>query len=135
MNEWWNWLLGLLTLIAGGGWLFDKKRHRQEVESIKADNKKKDMELSKMYVDEFKENIAEPLRQEIEQLRAEVSELRKENASLRRETGGLRREIKQLKDAIQKIYDCPHAADCPVYDELQKQQGDGERTNQDGGGA
>ena len=135
MNEWWNWLLGLLTLIAGGGWLFDKKRHRQEVESIKADNKKKDMELSKMYVDEFKENIAEPLRQEIEQRRTEVSELRKENASLRRETGGLRREIKQLKDAIQKIYDCPHAADCPVYDELQKQQNDDERANQDGGGA
>ena len=135
MNDWLNWVLSVLTLIAGGGWLFDKKRHRQEVESIKADNKKKDMELSKMYVDEFKENIAEPLRQEIEQLRTEVSELRKENASLRRETGGLRREIKQLKDAIQKIYDCPHAADCPVYDELQKQQNDDERTNQDGCGA
>ena len=135
MNDWLNWVLSVLTLIAGGGWLFDKKRHRQEVESIKADNKKKDMELSKMYVDEFKENIAEPLRQEMEQLRAEVSELRKENASLRRETGGLRREIKQLKDAIQKIYDCPHAADCPVYEELQKQQNDDERANQDGGGA
>ena len=133
MNEWWNWVMGLLTLVAGGGWLFDKKRHRQEVESIKADNKKKDMELSKMYVDEFKENIAEPLRQEIEQLRTEVSELRKENASLRRETGGLRKEIKQLKDAIQKINDCPHAADCPVYDELQKQQNDGERASQNGG--
>lgn len=104
MSEWWNWIMGLLTLIAGGGWLFDKKRHRQEVESIRADNKKKNMELSKMYVDEFKQNIADPLR---------------------REVGGLRREVKYLRNAIQKIYDCPHAADCPVYDELQKQQADG----------
>lgn len=103
MNDWLNWVLSVLTLIAGGGWLFDKKRHRQEVGSIKADNKKKDMELSKMYVDEFKENIADPLR---------------------REVGGLRREVKHLRDAISKINDCPHAADCPVYDELQKQQND-----------
>ena len=80
-------------------------------------------------------NEVSELRKENEQLRNEVSESRKENVSLRRETGGLRREIKQLKDAIQKIYDCPHAADCPVYDELQKQQNDDERTNQDGGGA
>lgn len=143
MNELWNWLNWLLsaaTLIAGGGWFFDRKRHRQEVRSIKSENQKKDMELGKMYVDEFKTNIVLPLQQEMEQLRGEVStlkgecsDLRKENASLRRETGGLRREIKQLKDAIQKINDCPHAADCPVYSELQKQQADDERADQDGG--
>ena len=136
--EWTSIVLAVITLLGGCGWIVDRHKHKQEVEglkednrkkaqeveSIKADNRQKDMDLSKMYVDEFKENIAEPLRQEMEQLRTEVSELRKENASLRRETGGLRREIKQLKDAIQKIYDCPHAADCPVYDELQKQQND-----------
>lgn len=112
MTEWWNWMMGLLTLIAGGGWLFDKKRHRQEVESIKADNKKKDMELSKMYVDEFKQNIAEPLRREVRELK---------------------KEVKKLNNAIGKIQDCPHAAGCPVYDELQKQQTDDDRANQNGG--
>lgn len=113
-----NLVLAVLTLVAGGGWLFDRRKHQQEIESLKADNRQKDMELSKQYVDEFNKNIAEPLRQEIAQLRTEVSDLRKENTSLRRETGSLRKEIKQLKDAIQKINDCPHAADCPVYEEL-----------------
>jgi len=35
--------LSILTLVAGGGWLFDRHRHRQEVESLKADNRQKDM--------------------------------------------------------------------------------------------
>ena len=133
LSHWLNFILGVLTLVAGGGWLFDKKRHRQEVQSIKSENQKKDMELGKLYVDEFKKNIVQPLLQDMEQLRGEVTDLRKENASLRRETGSLRREIKQLKDAIQKINDCPHAADCPVYDELQKQQADDDRINPEGG--
>ena len=47
MNEWLNWVLSVLTLVAGGGWLFDRKRHRQEVESIRADNRQKDLDLSK----------------------------------------------------------------------------------------
>ena len=91
----------VLTLVAGGGWLFDRRRHRQEVESLKADNRQKEMNLSKMYVDEFKENIADPLR---------------------REVGELRTEITHLRNAIQRINDCPHSDACPVYSELQKQQ-------------
>ena len=90
-----------LTLVAGGGWLFDRRRHRQEVESLKADNRQKDMNLSKMYVEEFKENIADPLRHEVRELRTEITHLR---------------------NAIQKINDCPHSDACPVYSELQKQQ-------------
>lgn len=112
LSIWLNFILAVLSLIAGGGWLFDKRRHKQEVEGLKADNKQKDMNLSKMYVDEFKTNIAEPLR---------------------REVGGLRREVKHLRNAISKINDCPHAADCPVYDELQKQQTDDDRINPEGG--
>lgn len=112
MNEWWNWVMGLVTLVAGGGWLFDKKRHRQEVRSIKTENEKKDMELAKMYVDEFKTNIAEPLRREVR---------------------GLKKEVKNLNNAIAKIQDCPHAGECPVYDELQKQQADDDRADREGG--
>ena len=101
MSNLWNILLSVLTLVAGGGWLFDRRRHRQEVESLKADNRQKDMNLSKMYVDEFKENIADPLRHEVRELRTEITHLR---------------------NAIQKINDCPHSDACPVYSELQKQQ-------------
>ena len=101
MNNLWNIILSTLTLVAGGGWLFDRRRHRQEIESLKADNRQKDMNLSKMYVEEFKENIADPLRREVRELRTEVNHLR---------------------NAIQKINDCPHSDACPVYSELQKQQ-------------
>ena len=103
-------ILTFLTLVAGGGWLFDRKKHSREIESLTADNKKKAMELSKMYVDEFNKNIAEPLR---------------------REVSGLRREIIGLRNAIRKINNCSHSTDCPVYYELQKQQdsfGDGVST-------
>ena len=65
MNNLWNLIPSLLTLVAGGGWLFDRRRHRQEVESLRADNRQKDMNLSKMYVNEFRENIADPLRHEV----------------------------------------------------------------------
>ena len=103
MNEWLNYILSVLTLVAGGGWLFDRHKHRQEVEGLKADNRQKDMDLSKDYVEAFRKEIAEPLRREVRELK---------------------REVKKLNNAIDKIQDCPHAGDCPVYDELQKQQAD-----------
>ena len=45
--------------------MLDRKKHRQEVESLKADNRMKDMELGKAYVDEFRSNIARPLQEEV----------------------------------------------------------------------
>ncbi|MCQ2295834.1 MAG: hypothetical protein MJZ45_00360 [Bacteroidales bacterium] len=100
MTDVFNWLLPLLTIVSGGGWLFDRRRHRQEVESLKADNKQKDMELSKLYVDEFRSNIAEPLLREVKDLKEEIA---------------------RLKNAIQKISDCPRHDRCPVLNELQEQ--------------
>lgn len=112
MNDWLNWVLSVLTLAAGGGWLFDRKRHRQEVEGLKADNRQKDLDLSKDYVEAFRKEIADPLRREVRELK---------------------KEVKNLNNAIAKIQDCPHAPDCPVYDELQKQQNDS-RAEGDGAG-
>ena len=42
--------------------MLDRKKHKQEIESLKADNRMKDMELGKAYVDEFRSNIAAVLR-------------------------------------------------------------------------
>ena len=98
-----NWteiILGLMTLVSGCGWLIDRKKHRQEVESLRADNRQKDMDLSKDYVSEWRTYIAEPLQREVNELRQEVAELRY---------------------AIQRISDCPHRADCPVLEQLQRQ--------------
>lgn len=89
-----NAILGVLTLVAGGGWLFDKQKHRREMSQ-------RDMDLSKLYVDEFRKNIVEPLQSEV---------------------NDLRNEIKILTNALDKIPDCTHSANCPVYYELRRQQ-------------
>jgi hypothetical protein len=98
-----NWteiILGVFTLLSTCGWFVSGRKHRQEVEGLKADNRQKDMELGKMYVDEFRSNIADPLRQEVLELREQID---------------------QLRNAIQRIDRCPHRDTCPVYDELRKQ--------------
>ena len=102
-----NWteiILGLFTLLSTCGWFVSGRKHRQEIESLKADNRQKDMNLSRDYVTEWRTYIAEPLQ---------------------REVGELRNEVAELRHAIQAIDVCPHRAHCPVLDELRKQsQGD-----------
>ena len=97
--DWTSIVLGVLTFISGFGWLIDRKKHRQEIEALKADNRQKDMNLSKDYVTEWRTYIAEPLQ---------------------REVGELRTEVASLRDAIQRVGDCPHRAQCPVLDSLQR---------------
>lgn len=95
--DWTSVVLALITMVSGFGWMLDRKKHRQEVEALRADNRQKDMNLSKDYVTEWRTYIAEPLQ---------------------REVGELRTEVASLRDAIQRIGDCPHRAQCPVLDEL-----------------
>ena len=90
-------VLALITALGGCGWLIDRKKHRQEIESLKADNRQKDMNLSKDYVTEWRTYIAEPLQ---------------------REVGELRQEVAELRNAIQRIADCPHSGNCPVRQQL-----------------
>lgn len=92
-------ILAIISFLSGLGWMLDRKKHRQEVEALRADNRQKDMNLSKDYVTEWRTYIAEPLQ---------------------REVGELRTEVASLRDAIQRIGDCPHRAQCPVLDELAK---------------
>ena len=97
-----NWteiILGLFTLLSTCGWFVSGRKHRQEIESLKADNRQKDMNLSRDYVTEWRTYIAEPLQ---------------------REVGELRNEVEALRNAIQKIDACPHRDGCPVIGELQR---------------
>ena len=100
---WTSIILAVISFLSGLGWMLDRKKHRQEVEALKADNRQKDMNLSKDYVTEWRTYIAEPLQ---------------------REVGELRQEVAQLRDAIQKIDACPHRAQCPVLDSLRKHEAD-----------
>lgn len=107
--DWTSIILAVTNLLTGGCWIADRRKRRKEADGLEVENHQKEMDLAKSYVDEFKENIVEPLRKEV---------------------SGLRRDVKNLRNAIQKINDCPHADGCPVYDELQKQQ-ERERVGED----
>ena len=96
--EWTNISLGMLTLLGGFGWIFDHKRHKHEMEGLKADNRQKEMDLGKDYVTEWHTYIAEPLL---------------------REVGELRQEVNKLRYAIQRIERCDYRANCPVLDCMQ----------------
>ena len=96
--DWTNIILGMMTLLGCCGWFVEGRKHKQAVEGLKADNRQKDMDLSKDYVTEWRTYIAEPLQ---------------------REVGELRTEVASLRDAIQRIGDCPHRAECPVLDRMQ----------------
>ena len=97
--NWTELILGFFTLLSTCGWFVSGRKHRQEIESLKADNRQKDMNLSKDYVTEWRTYIAEPLQREVRELRQEVA---------------------QLRYAIQKIDACPHRDNCPVVGELQR---------------
>ena len=96
--DWTSIVLAIISFLGGLGWMLDRKKHRQEIESLKADNRQKDMNLSKDYVTEWRTYIAEPLQ---------------------REVGELRTEVAALRHAIQAIDVCPHRAGCPVADVMQ----------------
>ena len=99
MMEWTSIILAAITMLSGWAtFWFDRRKHRQEVEGLKADNRQKDMDLSKEYVTEFRTFIAEPLQ---------------------REVGELRQEVAELRNAIQRIADCDYRAECPVLRKLQ----------------
>ena len=93
-------VLAVLTMVSG--WVtywFDRRKHKQEVNGLMADNRQKDMDLSKDYVTEWRTFIAEPLQREVSELRSEVA---------------------QLRHAIELVSDCPHRDACPVRAELQR---------------
>lgn len=100
--EWTSVVLAVIGIVSGWfSWWLDRRRHKQEVEGLKADNRQKEMNLSKDYVSEFRTFIAEPLQ---------------------REVGELRQEVAELRHAIELVSDCPHRDGCPVRDSLRKQQ-------------
>ena len=104
--------------------MLDRKKHRQEVESLKADNRMKDMNLRRDYVTEWRTYIAEPLQREVGELRQEVAELRHAIQAINFVFLGRDSAITKhawMALAAPSVDVCPHRAECPVLDELRKQ--------------
>lgn len=97
---WTEIIVAVVTLLGGCAWVVNWRKDKQEAKGIVADNRQKDMNLSKMYVDEFNLNIVVPLQQRVQKLES---------------------QIERLEDAIQGIGGCPYRAECPVLDRMRKQ--------------
>ena len=94
-------VLAVIGMVSGWcSWWLDRRKHKQEVEGLKADNRLKDMELARLYVEQFQKDIAEPLRHEVRELRNEVM---------------------ALKNAVEGVNDCAYRDGCPVRERMQQQ--------------
>ena len=109
---WTEIIVAFFTLLGCCAWFVEGRKHRPTANGLKADNRLKDMELARLYVQQFEETIGKPLRKQV---------------------GDLQNEIAQLRYAIQRIDYCAHRDDCPVLDGMRKQpKGDGGKQS-DGG--
>lgn len=101
-------ILAVTTLLSLCGWFVDGRKHRTEIESLKADIQKKNLDLAKQFVEEFLTNIVEPLKKEVK---------------------GLRNDVKKLRKAVAQASNCTYRDECPVHAELQKQSSADDDTN------
>ena len=99
--KWTEIILGVLTLLGGCAWFVNFRKDKQEAKGIRADNRQKEMDLSKMYVDEFNLNIVVPLQQRVQKLES---------------------QIERLHDAIEGINSCPYRAECPVLSRMRQHE-------------
>ena len=99
--RWTEIILGVLTLLGGCAWFVNFRKDKQEAKGIRVDNRQKEMDLSKMYVDEFNLNIVVPLQQRVQKLES---------------------QIERLHDAIEGINSCPYRAECPVLSRMRKHE-------------
>ena len=83
-------ILAIITLLSSCGWFVSGRKYRQEVRKSRAEAEREELDLSVQYVKEFKENIYDPLQE----------------------------EVRKLRTAIEAVGTCEHRDDCPVIDKL-----------------
>lgn len=81
--DWTAVIVAIVTLLGGCAWVVEGRKHKPAANGLKADYRLKNMELGQIYVEQFEENIAEPLRREVRELRDEVNALRNELAAVK----------------------------------------------------
>lgn len=94
----------VLNLILSGGLIVTLATLKSTRKKARIESDQEQFNLSKSYIDEFKANIVDPLK-------AEINEYKKELANLRR-------EIKRLRKALKKAENCKYNTICPVRNEL-----------------
>ncbi|MEG0889943.1 MAG: hypothetical protein RSH25_15870 [Bacteroides sp.] len=106
-------ILALIALVSGpvGGWLTARllrKKYDAEVAKLQAEvkgaqinSRGDELENVKTAMDILMQQVVEPLKIEI---------------------NAIRKELVRLRKVVEKANNCPHSANCPVRDELQKSE-------------
>lgn len=98
----WTQIISLiLNAVFGGGFLITLVTLRASRKKANAEADAQQLGNAQLLIQEYQKNIVEPLKKEI---------------------NALRKTVGKLTGAINRITDCPHSVDCPVRNELQKQQ-------------
>ena len=104
--EWLEFILAIVTLIAGGGWFVtykaDKKGQMGEATQKEAEGWLKQQELYQRTIDDLKESC-EYIKQDRNLLREENDRLRKENNELREKINTMDDQIFELKKQIARL--------------------------------
>lgn len=96
----WEIISIVLNALLGGGFIVTLVTLRATRRKANAEAESQQIANASALLSEYVKNIVEPLKKEVNALRA---------------------NIRSLTKAINRIQDCPHAGDCPVRGELQKQ--------------
>ena len=91
-------ILLVANAILGGTLIVTLVTLRAKRKKANEEAKAAELENNKSLMDSFNEYIVEPIKKEV---------------------NALRKDVRRLNRAIEKINDCPHAATCPVRNELQ----------------
>ena len=122
--RWTEIILGVLTLLGGCAWFVNFRKDKQEAKGIRADNRQKEMDLSKMYVDELTFGLPPSRLGNAHASMALRSAWRRFNLNivvpLQQRVQKLESQIERLHDAIEGINSCPYRAECPVLGSLAK---------------
>ena len=90
-------ILALSNLATACGWIATLRKNKAEAKKLDAETHQINKSRDKQVLDEYRETMVDPWKQEVQESRAEVKRLRK---------------------AAQAAYNCRHSRNCPVCKRL-----------------
>lgn len=124
-------ILTILNILLVSGGLVTVVTLRSTIKTARANAQVADTNANDQLMRSYKEHVLNPVLQEIEMLRKEREEWNREKEMSRENYQKMNklyektnRKLDRLSRAVEKIPSCPHAAQCPVSDSLQKSAAD-----------
>ena len=117
-------VMAVLNVLLVSGGLVVLVTLRSTVKSAKAAAQANGTDANDKLMKSYEEHILNPVLKELEVLRGERERSRENELKTQKLYEKTNRKLDWLARAIEKIPSCPHAAQCPVSDSLQKSAAD-----------